>query len=99
NVFLVDVLPHIHLCPIRQGKDAHAFRGPDAAVVELPELRTLLFWIPLTLRVADRVNTLFGARSLFVPAGAAEGRVKTACAERVQKRLCLQQLAAALRAY
>ena len=96
NVFLVDILPDIHLRPVGERKDADALARMDAGVVEIPQLGALILRVPLTGRVAEGVDALLGAGFLFIAPRAAKGRVEVVVAQRIQQRLRLQQSAAAL---
>ena len=96
NLFLVDVLPDIHLRPVGERKDANAFAGMDARVVEVPQLGALVLRVPLPGAVAEGVDALLGAGLLFIAPRAAEGRVEVVVAQRIEQRLRLQQSAAAL---
>ncbi len=49
----------------------------------MPQLRTLVFRVPAVEAVAERVDTLFGAGFLFVPARPAEGGIKTVFVQRL----------------
>src|SRR5438105_5259562 len=98
NVFDVDVLPDVDLGPVRQREDADALAGPQLAVQQAPELRTLTLRIPLAVRVAHGEDALLRARALFIAAGAADGRIEIAGLQRVEQRFRLQESAAALRA-
>ena len=81
DVFLVDVVPDVQLGPVGKREDADALAFIDAAVVEVPEFGTLILGVPLAEGVAEGVDTLLGARFLFVAACAAEGRVEVARGE------------------
>ena len=94
----VDVLPDVHLGPVREREDAQALAGMNARVVEVPQLRALVLGIPLALFVAEGEDAFLGAGFLFVAPRAADGRVEAARAQPVQQGLGLQQSAAALRA-
>ena len=61
NLFLVDVLPYVHLRPVGERKNANAFAGMNAGVVEIPQLGALVLRIPLAGRIAERVDALLGA--------------------------------------
>jgi hypothetical protein len=96
NLLLVDVLPDVHLRPVGERKDANAFAGMNARVVEVPQLGPLVLRVPLPGAVAEGVDALLGAGLLFIAARAAEGRVEVVVAQRIEQRLRLQQAAAAL---
>ena len=96
DFFFVNVLPNVHLRPVGERKDANAFAGMNAGVVEIPQLGALVLRIPLTGRVAEGIDALLGARFFFIAARAAEGRIEVVVAQRIQQRLRLQQSAAAL---
>jgi hypothetical protein len=66
---------------------------PDAAVVEVPELRALRARVPLAEVVAEGEDALLRAGALLVAPGAAERRVEAALLDRVEQRLGLQAVA------
>ena len=96
NLFLVDVLPHVHLRPVGERKDANAFAGMNARVVEVPQLGALVLRIPLAGAVAEGIDALLGAGLFFIAPRAAKGRVEVVVAQRIKQRLRLEQPAAAL---
>src|SRR6202023_2114377 len=65
-------------------------------IENIPELRPLIFRIPLTQRVAKRVNSFLRARFLFVPARSPKRSVEASFCKGVQKRFCFEQPAALL---
>ena len=98
NIFHVDVQPNIQLRPVREGKHANAFAFVEARIEDVPQFRPLILGIPLSLRIAERIDAFLGPRFLFVAARAAECRIESAGVQRIQQRLGLQQAAALLRA-
>ena len=68
----MDVLPDIHLGPVRKWENTYALSRTDSAVVNIPGLRPLPLRVPLTFGIANRVDALLGARALFVATGSAE---------------------------
>src|SRR5581483_3783392 len=97
NFFEVDVMPDVQFGPIGERKDANALAGTDASVVQIPQLRTLIFGVPLTSVVAEGENALFRARALFIAARSAECGIEAVGTQTIEQSLCLQQSAAALR--
>ncbi len=71
--------------------------GSHPSVQKVPQLRPLVLGIPLALRVAQGEDPFLGTRSLLVAPSAAEGGVEIARLQSVEKRLGLQESAAALR--
>jgi hypothetical protein len=96
DAFGLDVAPDVDLGPVREREDADALARPDAAVQELPELRSLVLGIPLPVGVAKREDPFLGARALLVAPRAAESGVEVAGLERVEQRLGFQRAAAGL---
>ena len=90
NLFFVDVLPDVHLRPVGERKDANAFAGMNAGVVEVPQLGALVLRVPLAGAVAEGVDALLGAGFLFIAARAAKCRVEVVVAQRVEQRLRLR---------
>src|SRR6185503_19789555 len=82
--------------PVGEWKDADTLPLIVTAVIEAPKLRTLIPWVPLPGRIPEGVNALLGPRLLLVPACSAEGRIKAAVCQRIEKRARLQQPAAPL---
>src|SRR5450830_2118807 len=76
DAFEVDVLPDVQLGPVRQWENADRLALVDLAVVDVPQLRTLVLRVPAVLTVAEGVDALLGPRLLFVTPGAAEGCVE-----------------------
>src|ERR1019366_5226767 len=83
DVLVVYIVPDVELGPVGERKDSDALALIEAAVVEAPELGTLILGVPLAEGVAEAVDALLGARFLFVAAGAAECGVEVAGAEGV----------------
>ena len=53
DVFLEDVDPDVQLGPVRERKDTDAFTIADFAVVDAPELRALVLWVPAMITVTE----------------------------------------------
>ena len=64
------------------------------AVVEVPQLGTLVAGVPGAELVAEAEDALLGARLLLVTAPPAEDRVEAVLADRVEQGLGLQRVAA-----
>ena len=88
-----DVLPHVELRPVGDREDAYLLPLADAAVVEVPELRTLRARVPLPEVVAEREDPLLRARALLVSPCAADRRVEAVLGHRVEERRRLQLVA------
>src|SRR5688572_33236910 len=65
-----------------------------AGIEEIPELRPLESWIPLSELVAVGVDAFLGARFLFIATGPAEDGVEPQLGDRVEQRDGLQAIAA-----
>lgn len=76
DVFELDVLPDVEFGPVGEGEDAEAFAGVVAGVEESPEFGALVFGVPDLVAVAEGEDAFFGAGTLFVAAGTAEGGVE-----------------------
>ena len=98
NILQMNVLPDIHLRPIRKREDADRFTLVDAGVEDVPQLGPLIFRIPLSEFIAERVDALLGARFLFVAPRSAKRGVIAACRQRVKQRTRFQKSAASFRA-
>ena len=71
-----DVLPDIEFGPVGDREDTHVLARMNACVVQIPELRTLGFGIPLTEVITERKNPLFRPGFFFVTAGAADAGIE-----------------------
>src|SRR2546421_30363 len=91
-------MPDVELGPVGERKHADALALADAAVENVPQLRTLILGIPLAEGIAEAVDAFLGAGFLLVPPRAPERRVEWPRVQRVQQRTCLQQAAAFLSA-
>src|SRR5438874_5741118 len=88
-----DVLPHVELGPVGDGKHPRMLAPADAPVVEVPDLRPLALGLPLAELVAKGEDALLRPRPLLVAARAAEGRVEAVFRYGVQQRHGLQRVA------
>src|SRR5581483_4153930 len=95
-VFGVNVLPDVEFRPVRQGENAQALAVVNVRVEEIPKFRALVARVPLTALIAEGKDTLLGTRTLFVTPSATNGGIKTALAQTVEQRGCLECAAAAL---
>src|ERR1700722_14343085 len=93
DAFTPDVLPDIELGPVGKGKGAQVLAGADAALVELPQLGSLCFGIPLPERIPEGQDPFLGSCLVLVPAGATEGRVEPVGVDGVEQRRRLQPIA------
>ncbi len=76
--FRDDVLPDVQLGPVREREHAKVFAGKLAAVVEIPQLGTLVLRVPLSEHVTMREDALLGPRLFFVAARSADRGVEAA---------------------
>ena len=91
--FAGDVLPDVELRPVGDGEDAQVFAGVQARVVKRPQLRPLVFWVPLAKFVAEGEDALFGACFFFVAPCAAKQRVEAVFFDGFQERYRLRGVA------
>src|SRR5205823_927122 len=92
-----EVLPDVELGPVGQREDADVLALVVPAVVERPQLGSLVLRVPLAELVPEGKDSLFRARLLLVAASAAEDRVVAAGGDRVEQRDGLQRVADAVR--
>ena len=76
DVFLEDVLPDVQFGPVAEGEDSEVFAVVAAAVVEVPEFRSLVFGVPLAEFVSVAEEAFFGACFFFVASSAADAGVE-----------------------
>ena len=81
ELLLADVLPDVHLGPIREREDPDRLALVDLAIVEIPELGALVLRVPLAELVAEGEDALLGAGLLLVPPRAAEEGVTVPATE------------------
>src|SRR5207302_5160654 len=60
DVFEIDVLPDIQLCPVRQRKDTDALALMNLGVENVPQFGSLILWVPAVELVAEREDALLG---------------------------------------
>src|ERR1700722_2117500 len=77
NIFEMDVLPDVHLRPVRKRKNADDFAGVQFARKKIPKFGALIFRIPLTEGITERKNALLGAGFFLVPASTSKCRVES----------------------
>src|SRR5579859_347436 len=53
HAFAADIIPDVEFCPVADGECPDIFPFLNPAVVDIPKLRTLAFWIPLSEFIAD----------------------------------------------
>jgi hypothetical protein len=97
NLFQMNIVPHVELGPVGKGKYPDALALVDSTIVDIPKLGPLILGVPLAERIPKGVNAFLGARLFLIPAGSAEGCVKSAGRQRIEERPGLQQTAALLR--
>ena len=88
----MDVLADVQFGPVGERKDADALSLVPAAVIEPPELGTLVLGIPVMLSRTERENALLRSRFLFVTTGAAERRVEAVLVDRLLQGLRLHDV-------
>jgi len=72
NAFKMDVLPDVELGPIGERKNSKAFTFVLAGIINIPQLWTLILWVPTMIGGTKRKDALLGAGLLFIAASAAE---------------------------
>src|SRR5699024_5091824 len=72
DLLSADVVPDVQLGPVLQREDPHVLTLGDLAVVQTPQLRSLVLRVPLAEVVTVGVDALLGASLLLVPAAAPE---------------------------
>ena len=92
----LDVFPHIHLGPVAEWKHAHVFAGIDARVVKVPDLRPLVFRVPLAEAVAEAEEAFLGAGLFLIAPRAADAAIEPKLLDRRQQGGDLQAVAADL---
>src|ERR1700683_1397074 len=93
DALAADVLPDVELGPVRQRERAQVLARADAALVELPQLRSLPLGIPLPEGISERKDTLLGSCLVLVPAGPTEGGIETVGVDGIEQRGGLQAIA------
>ena len=86
QLFARDVLPHVELGPVRDGKRADVLALADPRVVEAPQLGALALRVPLAELVAEGEDPLLGARLLLVAPRAADASIEAELGDRVEQR-------------
>src|SRR5205823_14438893 len=94
--FLPDIFPDVQFSPIAQRKDPHLFAGINPGIVQVPNLGTLIFGVPLAETVAEREEPFFGARLFFVTPRPADATIKTKLLDSRQQGRNLQPVPAGL---
>src|SRR5215472_2780243 len=97
DVLQVDVLPDVEFRPVGERKNADAFAFVDPSVEQIPELRPLVFRVPLPKGVAERIHALLCSGLLLVAARTTESSVVLALFQSIEQGTCLEQTAALLR--
>src|SRR5690606_40665403 len=83
--------PVLHSFPTRRSSDLpDTLALVDLAVVQVPQFRALVFWVPAVVAVTEGINALLGAGFLLIAARTAEGCVETVLVQRLLERLRLQ---------
>src|ERR1035437_8869260 len=87
-----DVLPHVELGPVGKGEGAYTLALVDAAVIQVPQFRALVFGVPLAVGVAEGVDPFLGARFFLFAPGAADGRIDSMLRDGLQQGARLEQV-------
>ena len=98
DVLHLDVLPHIHLCPVADRENAEVLAKVHPAVEQVPQLGPLVLRVPLAERVAVGEETFLRARLFLIAPRAAEAGVELVLLDGVEQRGDLQAVAAWVRA-
>ena len=93
----MDVVPDVELGPVRQREYANAFARSNARIVQVPYFGSLVLWVPLPRLIAERKNSLFRSRLLFIAPRTAECCIEAMLSQSIQERRSLQQPTASLR--
>src|SRR5262245_40395402 len=94
ELLLGDVPPHLQFLPVADWESPDVFSRIYPGVVEIPELGTLVFRVPLTKLVAKGKNPLFRSGLFLVPARAADAGVKAKLLDGIQQSDRLVNIAA-----
>ena len=92
NFLLLDVAPDIKFGPIGERKNADRFARRNAAIVEVPQFRPLVFRIPDVVGGAEGEHAFLGAASFLVAAGAAERGIEPVLRQRLLQRFGLHDV-------
>src|SRR3984885_1065664 len=87
-----DVLPDVELGPIRQRKRAEVFAWAHTALIQLPQLRSLRFGIPLPERIPEGEDPLLGPGLVLITTCAAKGGIEPVCVDGIEQRRRLQAI-------
>ena len=85
DLLALDVLPDVHLGPVRDREHPDVLALAVAAVEEVPQLGPLVLRVPLTELVAEGVHALLGPGLVLVAAPTAEHRVEAVLLDGVEK--------------
>ena len=94
NAFRPDITPNIEFRPITDREYTNILALVDASVIDIPQLRTLQFWIPFSKVVADRKDAFLGTGLFLIAPGAADAGIEFELGDGIQERVCLQPVAA-----
>ena len=83
DAFQVDVLPDVQLGPVANRKHSDALTPVDPAVVEVPELRSLVLRIPSVVPVPKTEHPLLGPGPFLVAPGASERGIEATGVQRL----------------
>ncbi len=75
QVFPFDVMPDVEFGPVGKGEHTHVLAFMDSRIIKIPQFRPLVFGIPLTVPIAEGVNSFFGAGAFLVTTRPTEGRI------------------------
>src|SRR5258708_7247848 len=79
----MDVLPDVEVGQIGEGKNSKAFTFVLARIINIPELWTLILWVPTMIGGTKRKDALLGAGLLFIAASAAECNIEAVFRQRL----------------
>src|SRR5688572_10979354 len=74
--FMTYIIPDIQLCPVADRKYPYIFSFMNSAVINVPKLRTLQLWIPLSKFITNRKNSFFCSCFFFVSPGTPDTTIK-----------------------
>src|SRR5690606_33576900 len=67
NIFSLNVIPNVHFCPVTNRESPEMLPFEMFSVQEIPQLRTLVLWIPLTKIIPMGEESFFCPGFLFIP--------------------------------
>src|SRR5436190_19433415 len=64
--FMTYIIPDIQFCPVADRKYSYIFSFMNSAIINIPKLRSLQFWIPLSKLISYRKDPFFSSRLFFI---------------------------------